>query len=127
MEAEARENSRSEIHSDGEDSYNEVSHEALGLDRESLNSQESINNGTPSILAVHELKKTSGTLDCGNNLLNQEIDSVLKTVRSWISKSQVPTRNVESRQNEGLLDYINQFEKKFFDKETHFFSRKSNH
>ena len=59
--------------------------------------------------------------------VNQENDSVLKTVRSWISKSKLPTKDVESRQCKGLHGYPNQFEKLFVDKETQIVCRKSKH
>ena len=59
--------------------------------------------------------------------MNQENDSVLKTVRLWISKGKLPTKDVESRQCKGLLGYANQIEKLFVDKETQLVCRKSKH
>ena len=73
------------------------------------------------------LKLTTDTLDCGNILVNQENDSVLKTVRSWISKGKLPTKDVESRQCKGLLGYAKQFQKLFVDKETQLVCRKRKH
>ena len=87
--------------------------------------------GTPSIFFVHEpnktLKLTTDTLDCDNILMNEENDSVLNTVRSWISKCKLPTKHVESRHCKGLLGYANQFEKLFVDKETQLVCRRSKH
>ena len=59
--------------------------------------------------------------------MNQENDSVLKIVRSWISKGKLPTKDIESRQCKGLLGYSNQFEKLFVDKETQLVCRRSKH
>ena len=88
-------------------------------------------NFTQSVLFDHEpnkkLKLTTDTLDCDNILLNQENVSVLKTVRSWILKSKLPRKDVESRQCEDLLGYANQIEKLFADKETQLVCRKSKH
>ena len=57
------------------------------------------------------MKLTTDTLDCDIILVNQENDSVLKTVRSGISKGKLTTSDVESRQCKGLLGYANRFEK----------------
>ena len=64
------------------------------------------------------LKLTTDTLGCDNILVNQEKDSVLKTVRSQISEGKLPTEDVKSQQCKDLLGYANQFEKTFVDKET---------
>ena len=78
---------------------------------------------------VHGPNKTmklgTGTLDCDIIPVNQENDSVLNSVRSWISKSKLPTKDVQSRQCKGLHGYVNQFEKLFVDKETQIVCRKS--
>ena len=70
---------------------------------------------------------TTDTLDRDNILVDEKNDSVLKTVRSWISKGKLPTKYVESRQFKGILGYANQFEKLFVDKETQLVCRKSKH
>ena len=57
--------------------------------------------------------------------MNQENDSVLKIVRSWISKNKLPPQKRESRQCKGLLGYANHFENLFFDKETQLVCRRS--
>ena len=120
----------SEIEPDSEISDNEASDEDLALNQEIEDSQTNLNS-TQSIFFVHEpnktLKLTNDTLDCDNILVNQENDSVLKTVRSWISKGKLPTKDVESRQCNGLLGYANQFEKLFVDKETQLVCRKRKH
>ena len=131
VEAEFHENVYSENESDSEISDNEASDEDFALNQEIDDFQKPNLNSTPSIFFVHELNKTlkltTETLDCDNLLLNQEIDSVLKTVRSWITKSKLPTKDVESRQCKGLLGYANQFEKLFVGKETQLVCRKSKH
>ena len=131
VEAEVHENYYSEIESDSEISDDEASDEDLALNQEIEEFRKTNVYSTPSILFVHEssktLKLTTDTLDCDNILVNQENDSVLKIVRSWISRGKVPTKDVESRQCKGLLGYANQFEKLFVDKETHLVCRKSKH
>ena len=62
-----------------------------------------------------------------NILVNQENDSVLKTLNSWISKSKLSTKDVKSRQRKSVLGYANQFETLFVDKETQLVCRKSKH
>ena len=115
VEAEVHENYYSKIESDSEISDDEVSDKDLALNQEIEESRETNLYSTPSIFFVHEpnktLKLTTDTLDCDNILMNQEDDSVLKTVRAWISKGKLPTKDVESRQCKGLLGYANQFEK----------------
>ena len=78
---------------------------------------------------VHEpnktLKLSTDALDCDNILVIKENDSVLNSVRSWISNGKLPTKDLQTRQCKGLLGYANQFEKFFSDKETQFFHRKS--
>ena len=122
VEAAVQVNYYSETESDSEINDNEASDEDLALNQEE--SQQINLNIKPSIFFVHEpnktLKLTTDTLDCDNILVNQENDSVLKTVRSWISKVKMPRKDVESRQCKGLLGYANQFEKLFVDKETQF-------
>ena len=107
VEAEVHENYYSEIESDSEISDSEASDEDLALNQEIEDFQKPILNSTPSIFFVHELNKTlkftTDTLDCDNLLVNQENDSVLKIVRSWITKGKLPTKDVESRQCKGLL------------------------
>ena len=131
VDAKVHENYYSEIDSDSENSDKEASDEDLALKQEIEDSQKTNLNSTPSIFVVHEMKKTlkltTDTLNCDNILLNQENDSVLKTVRSWISKGKLPTKDVESRQCKGLLGYANQFEQLFVDKETQLVCRKSKH
>ena len=131
VEAKVHENYYSEIESDCEISDNEASNEGLALNQENEQSQKTNLNSTPSIFFVHEPKKTlkltTDTLDCKNILVNQENDSILKIVRSWISEGKLPTKDVESRQCKGLLGYTNQFEKLFVDKETQLVCRKSKH
>ena len=91
-----------EIEPDSEFSENEASDEDLALNQEIEHSPKKNRKSTPSVLFVHEPNKTlklaTDTLDYDNNLVNQENDSVLKTVRSWISKSKLPTKDVVSRQ-----------------------------
>ena len=66
-------------------------------------------------------------MDCDNILVNQEDDSILKTVRSCISKAKLPTKDVEPRQCKGLLGYANHLEKLFVDKATQLVCRRSKH
>ena len=131
VEAEVHENYYSEIESDSESSDNEASDEDLTLNQEIEESRKTNLYSTPSNFFIHEsnktLKLTTDTLDCDNILVNQENDSVLKTVRAWISKGKLPTKDVESRQCKGLLGYANQFEKLFVDKETQLVCRRSKH
>ena len=131
VEGEVHENCYSEIESDSESSDNEASDEDLTLNQEIEESRKTNLYSTPSIFFIHEsnktLKLTTDTLDCDNMLVNQENDSVLKTVRACISKGKVPTKDVESRQCKGLLGYANQFEKLFVDKETQLVCRRSKH
>ena len=101
VETIVHENYYSEIESNSEISDNEASDEKFALHQEIGDSQKTNHNGTPSVFFAHEpnktLKLTTDTLDCDNILVNQENDSVLKTVRSWIPKSKMPTKDVESR------------------------------
>ena len=131
VEAEVHENYDSEIESNSETSDDKASDEDLALNQEVEESQNTNLYSTPSIFFVHEsnktLKLTTNTLDCDNILMNQENDSVLKIVRSWISKSKLPTKDVESGQCKGLLGYANQFEKLFVDKETQLVCGRSKH
>ena len=80
---------------------------------------------------MYEPKKTqiltTETLDCDSFLVNQRIDSVLNTVRSWITKGKFPKRNAESRQCKSVLGYANQYKKMFVDKETQLVCCKSKH
>ena len=86
VEAEVHENYYSEIASDSEISDNEASNEDPALNQETEESQKTNLSSTPSIFFEHEPDKTpkltTDTLDCDNILVNQENDSVLKTVRS---------------------------------------------
>ena len=131
VEAEVHENYYSEIESDSEISDDEASDDDLALNQEIEEFRKTNVYSTVSIFFVHEssktLKLTTDTLDCDNILVNQEKDSVLKIVRSWISRGKLPTKDVESRQCKGLLGYANQFEKLFVDKETQLVCRKSKH
>ena len=112
-EAEFHENFYSKIETDSEKSDNQVSDEDLVLYREVENFQEDSRDAKLSIFSVYEpkriLKRTTDTLDCDDNLINEENDCVLITVRSRISKGKMPTKDVESRQREGLFGYKNQF------------------
>ena len=121
----------SEIESDREISDNEASDEDLALNQEIDDSQRTNLNKASSIFFVQEsnktLRLTTDTLDCDDIPVNQENDSLLKSVRSWISKGKSPTRDVESRQCKGLLGYAKQFEKMFVDKKTQLVCRKSKH
>ena len=131
VEAEVHENYYWEIESDSESSGTEASDRDLALNQEIEESRKPVPYSTPSIFFVHEsnktLKLTTDTLDCYKILMNQENDSVLKIVRSWISKGKFPTKDVKSRQCKGLLGYANQFEKLFVDKETQLVCRGSKH
>ena len=129
VEAKVHENSYSEIEFDSEFGDNEASDEDLALNQEIEDSEKRIYKSVPSIfflLAPNKtVKLTTETLDCDNNLLNQENDFVLKTVRSWISRCKLPTKDVESRQCKGLIGCANKYEKLFVQKETQFVCRKS--
>ena len=57
--------------------------------------------------------------------MNQKNDSVLKALRSCITKRVFPTKEVESQQCKSLLGYASQFEQLFVDKETQLVCRKS--
>ena len=131
VEAEVHESYYSEIESDSEISDDEASDDDLALNREIDESRKINLSSTPSFFFIHEpnktVKLTADTLDCDNILVNQESDSVLKTVRAWISKGKLPTEDVESRQCKGLLGYANQFEKLFVDKESQLVCRRSKH
>ena len=131
VEAEVHENYYSEIESDSEISDSEASDEDLALNQEVEDSQKTSLSSTPSIFFVPEPNKTlklaTDTLDCDNILVNQENDSVLKTLRAWITKGNLPTKDMESRQCKGLLGYANQFEKLFFDNETQLVCRQCKH
>ena len=131
VEAEVYENYHSEVESDSERSDNEASEEDLALNQEIEESRKTILYSTPSIFLVHEpnkiLKLTTDTLDCEIILMNQEDDSVLKTVRSCMSKGKLPTKDVESRQCKGVLGYAKEIENLFVDKETQLVSCKSKH
>ena len=59
--------------------------------------------------------------------MNQENDSVLNTVRSWISNGKLPTKDVGTRQDKGILGYANQFQNMFIDKETQLVCGKTKH
>ena len=121
VEGEVHENYYSEIESDSEISDNGASDEDLALNQEIEDSQKPNLNSTPSIFFVHQLNKTlkltTDTLDCDNLLVNQENDSILKTVRSWITRGKLPTKDVESRQCKGHFGYAIQFENGLFSKE----------
>ena len=131
VEAEVQENYYSKIESDSEISDYEESNEDLALKQEIEKSRKTDLYSTPSIFFLPDSNKTlnltTDTLDCDNILLNQEKISVLKIVRAWISKGNLPTKDVESRQCKSLLGYANQFEKLFVDKETQLVSRRSKH
>ena len=131
VEAEVHENYYSEIESDNEISDDEASDEDLALSQEIEESRKTNLYSTPFICFVHEpnqtLKLTTDTVDCDNILMNHENDSVLITVRSWISKCKLPTKDLELRQCRGLLGYANQFAKLFVDKETQSVCRRSKH
>ena len=131
VEAEVHEIFNLEIESDSEISDNEASDENLALNQEIEDSQKTILYSTPCIFFVHEqnktLKLTTDTLDCDEVLVNQENDSVWKTVRSWISKVKLPTKDVQSQQCKSLLGYANRFEKLFLEKETQLVCQKSKH
>ena len=118
VEAELQEFGYGSKHSDYEGADEDVF-----LDRETVDSQETTINVTPSIFVVHESKKTlkltTDTLDWDKNLVNQDNDSVLNTLWTSISTGKLPTTVVEARFCKGLLGYTNQLEKLFFDKETH--------
>ena len=107
VQAEVHENCYPEIDSDSEISDNKASDEDLALNQDIEDSQKANLNSTPYIFFLHEpnktLKLTTDTLDCDNILVNQENDSVLKSVRSWISKGKMPAKDVESPQCKGLL------------------------
>ena len=91
-------------------------------------SQKTNLNRTPSSFYVDEtnktLKLTTDALGCDNNLVCQEKDSVLNTIRSWIANVKLIARDVQKRQCKGLLGYASQFEKLFIDKETPLVCRK---
>ena len=129
VEPEVHENYYSEIESDSEISDNEASDEDLALNQEIEDSQKQVSIVHHPFFFVHEpnktLKLTTDTLDCDKILMNQENDSVLKTVRSWASKGKLPSKDVESRQFKGLHGYANQFEKLFVDRETQLVCRRS--
>ena len=131
VEAEVHENCYSEIESDSEIIDDEASDEDHALNQEIEEFRKTNVYIIPSVFFVHEssktLKLTPDTLDCDNNLVNQENDSVLKIVRAWISKGKLPTKGVVSRQCKCLLGYANQFEKLFVAKETQLVCRKSKH
>ena len=107
VEAEVHENNYSEIESDSEISDNEASDEDLALNQEIEDSRKTNLYSTLSFFFVHEPNKTlnltTDTLDCDNILMNQENDFVLKTVRSWITRGKLPTKDVESRQCKAYL------------------------
>ena len=92
--SEVSENYYSENESDTEISDNEESDEELALNQEIEDSQKTNPKSTPSISIVHETYKTpkltTDTLDSDNIVVNQENDSVLKTVRSLMSKGKFP-------------------------------------
>ena len=131
VEAEVHKNCCSEIDSDSEDSNHKVSDEEPVLDRKFVDLKETNNITTPSIFSVYEPKKTpkltTETLDCDNFLVNQKNDSVLNTVRSWITKGKLPKRNAQSRKCKSVLGYANQYKKMFVDKETQLVYCKSKH
>ena len=133
VEAEFDEHHFSGLDSDGEDGDDEVADEDYVLDRENVNPQKASDNAALSIFVVRESKKTlrrrrtTDTLDCDNFLMNQNIDSVLNTVRLWISTGKLPTVDVEARQCKGLLGYTNPLEKLFIDSETQLVCRRSEH
>ena len=131
VEAKVHENYYSEIESDSEISDSEASDEDLAFNQEIEDSRKTSLNRTPYVFFVHEpnntLKFTTDTMDCDNILVNQDNDSVLKTVRSRITKDKFPTKGMESLQCKSLLGYANQFEKFFADKETQLVCRKSKH
>ena len=109
--AEVHENCYFEPETDIEESDTKVSNEDLVSNREIENPKETSCNAIPSIFSVYEsqktLKLTTDTLDCDSILVNQENDSVLNTVRSWISNGKLPTKDVESRQCKGRHGYAN--------------------
>ena len=65
--------------------------------REIVDSEGTNNHASPSVIAVQEPKKTLkltiDTFDGDNILVNQKKDTVLKTVRSWLSKGKMPTKD----------------------------------
>ena len=131
LEAEIHENYCSIIESNTEISDNEAYAEKFALNQEIEDSQNINLSSTLSIFFVHEPNKTliitTDASDCDNILVNQENDSVLNIVRSWISNGKLPTKHVGTRQCKGLLGYANEFEKMFFDKETQIVCYKSEH
>ena len=88
LEADVNENYYSEIGSISEDSDNEVSDEDHVLDQIFGDSQKEGVNAIPSILVIHDLRKTLRLtikfFACENTLTNHENDPPLKTVRSWL-------------------------------------------
>ena len=130
VEAEVHENCYSEMDCFSEIKDNEASDEDLALSQEMEDSQKTNFNSTPFFF-VHELNKTlkltTDILDCHKILVYQKIDSVVNTVRSWLSKVKVPTKDMKSRQYRRLPGYAGQFEKVFVDKETQLVCRKSKH
>ena len=131
VEADFQENFYSEIETDSEKCNNEVSDEDLVQDRDFAKSQEGSSNTVPSLLPVREsketLKLTNDTLDCYDILVNQANESVLITVRSWISNSKLPRKDLEWRQCKGLLGYTNKLKIFFVDKKTQLVCSRSKH
>ena len=101
VEAENYVNCYSEIESDSEITDSEASDEDFALNQEVEESEKTNLYTTPSFFVVHEPNKTrtltTDTLECDNILVNQENDSVLNTVRSWLSKGEMSTKYVEAR------------------------------
>ena len=131
VEAEVHENHYSEIDSETDNSDNEASDEDPLLNTEVVNASK---EDVPLILSIftiqdslQPLKLVTDNLDLNNILANQQDDPVLNTVKSWIIKGKVPSKDVESRQCKGLLGYSNQFEKLFIDEETHLVCKTSKH
>ena len=131
VEADVHENHYSEIDSETDNSDNEASDEDPLLNTEVVNASK---EDVPFILSIftiqdsqQPLKLVTDNLDLNNILANQQDDPVLSTVKSWIIKGKVPSKDVESRQCKGLLGYSNQFEKLFIDEETHLVCKTSKH
>ena len=84
------------------------------MDKEILDASKEDVPFIPSIFTIPNSRAPSNLITCNpdlNNILaNQQEDSVLGTVKSWIFKGEVKPKKVEARQCKVLFGYSNQFE-----------------
>ena len=113
VETDVHENSNSGIDSGNDDSDDEVSDEDTQMDQAVLRASKEGVPFIPSSFAIQNwqapMRLTIDNLDLNNLLANQQVESVLSTVKSWLTNGKAPPKDVESRQREGIVGYSYHF------------------